>query len=290
MILYENKIERGGVPGFISTLAVADLTTGMFMAYAIVNALYARMTTGRGQRIETSLFASGLAAQYRPLLSVDSVDAPVREGFLQELAKLRETGASLEQTMELRRQYIAARGRNNYYRIYETKDALIAVACLHNRQRRGMRDALGVDDPTVDGMSYDWFSSEVRDAHHRLTDVIESAFKSRTTAEWLVALDARDVPCGPVNFPEEMFDHPHVTENSLMLTMEHDVLGTMRQPAFPVRMSDTPPVGDPAPPPALGAHAREILGETGYDGAAIDALIEGGVVFTRERLLKSEEA
>jgi formyl-CoA transferase/CoA:oxalate CoA-transferase len=80
IVLYENKLERG-VPTFISTLAVADLTTGMFMAYAIVSALYARTTSGKGQRIETSLFASGLAAQYRPLLSVEEVDRRCAKGF-----------------------------------------------------------------------------------------------------------------------------------------------------------------------------------------------------------------
>ena len=78
-------MERGGTPGYISTLAVADLTTGMFMAYAIVAALYARATSGKGQRIETSLFASGLAAQYRPLMSIEETDRPVRDGFLAEL-------------------------------------------------------------------------------------------------------------------------------------------------------------------------------------------------------------
>src|SRR5439155_24059969 len=61
MVLYENKLERG-VPTFITTLAVADLTTGMFMAFPIVSALYGPMSTRKGTLIETSLFASGLAA------------------------------------------------------------------------------------------------------------------------------------------------------------------------------------------------------------------------------------
>ncbi len=288
MISFENKIERG-TPSYIATLAVADLTTGMFMAFAVVNALYARVTTGRGQRIDTSLFASGLAAQYRPLLSIDATDKPVRDGFLAELAKAREAGTSFEGVMALRRQYIAARGRNNYYRTYETKDGLIAIACLHNGQRRALRDALGFDDATVDGMSYDWFSEEVRVAHRAVTDVIENAFRARTTEAWITALDAADVPCGPVNLTEEMFDHPHVRANHLMLELEHDVLGTMRTPACPITMSETPPV-TPSAPPSLGAHSREILREHGYDDTQIERFLDAGIVTTRDRLIEMQAA
>jgi formyl-CoA transferase len=288
MVLYEQKIEKG-VPSYIATLAVADLTSGMFMAFAIVNALYHRVATGKGQRIETSLFASGLAAQYRPLLSVEDVDRPVREGFLAELAEKRTGALSIDEAMAIRRQYIAARGRNNYYRIYETKDGLIAIACLQNRQRRGLRDTVGLDDPTVDGLSYDWFSEEVRQVHHRLVAEMEAAFKLKTTAEWVALLDAADVPCGPVHFPEEIFEHPHVAANHLMLDFEHEVLGPMRMPASPMRLSETPPV-HPTPPPALGAHSREILAEYGYDAATIDQLMSSGVVLTRASVMERDAA
>jgi crotonobetainyl-CoA:carnitine CoA-transferase CaiB-like acyl-CoA transferase len=286
MILYENKIERG-VPGYIATVAVADLTTAMFMAFAIVNALYARVTTGRGQRVESSLFASGLAAQYRPLMSIEAIDRPVREGFLAALDDLRATGdGGHEAAAQLRREYVAGRGRNNYYRIYETKDALIAIGCLQNKQRRGLRDALGVDDPTVEGATYDWFSEAVRDVHHRLTDVMETTFRSRTTAEWLVALDANDVPCGAVKWPEELYDDPHTVANGLMVDLEHEVLGTIRMPAPPVRMSETPAEATTAPP-ALGAHSAEVLRELGYDDDAVARMFGAGVVLSRERLTGS---
>src|SRR5262245_15410157 len=244
----------------------------MFMAYAIVAALYARATSGKGQRIETSLFASGLAAQYRPLLSIEETDRPVREGFLAEL-KERRTGEFRHAAAEaLRREYIAPRGRNNYYRVYETRDALIAVACLHNGQRRALRDSLGVTDPTIDGMRYDWFSEEVRSAHIALGDDMEKAFRLRTTAAWIERLDEADVPCGPVNFPEEMFDHPQVLANSFMADLDHDSLGALRMPASPVAMSDTP-MSEPVAPPVLGAHTVEVLLQCGYTPSEVDDLI-----------------
>jgi crotonobetainyl-CoA:carnitine CoA-transferase CaiB-like acyl-CoA transferase len=287
MILYENKIERG-VPQYISTIAVADLTTGMFMAFAIVNALYARAQTGRGQRIDTSLFASGLAAQYRPLLSVEEQDRPVREGFLQELERARRDGIRYEEAAALRAQYIAGRGRNNYYRVYETKDGLIAVACLNNRQRRLLRDAVGIDDPTVEGLRYDWFSEEVRRAHRNAVEPFEAAFRSRTTGDLLALLDGADVPCEAVNFPEEIYQHPHVRANGLMLELDHAVLGPLLMPACPIEMSDTPP-GASLPPPPLGAHGPEVLREAGYSDDDIARLLDAGVLHTRERHLARED-
>ncbi len=284
MILYENKIEHG-VPGYISTVAVADLSTGMFMAFGIVNALYARVATGRGQRIETSLFASGLAAQYRPLLSIEAFDRPVRDGFLGEWREKQGAGLSFGDVVRLRRDYLPARGRNNYYRIYETGDGLIAIGCLNNGQRRGLRDALGTDDRTVDGMGYDWFSEEVRVANARLTESMEAIFRGRPTAEWTATLDAHNVPCARVNFPEEMFEHPHALANGLMTELEHEVLGALRMPACPVRMSGTPAV-EPQAPPALGAQSRDILREHGYPDEEIERLLDTRVVLTRERLME----
>jgi formyl-CoA transferase len=282
IILYENKLEKG-LPTYIATLAVADLTTGMFMAFAIVNALYARVTSGEGQKIETSLFASGLAAQYRPLLSIENVDRPVREGFLQELSEKLKGGFHYDEVYKLRQEYIPARGRNNYYRVYETRDGLIAVACLNNRQRRGLRDVLGATDQTVDGMAYDWFSEDVRKAHHANVEAYEGAFRERTTAEWMQALDDADVPCARVNFPEEVWDDPHVAANGHLLALDHPVLGPLRMPAPPMRMSGTP-AGSEAPPPALGQHGAAILKELAYDDAEVARLLNEGILFTRESL------
>ncbi len=284
MIIYENKLDHG-LPTFIATTAVADLSTGMFMAFAIVAALYHRALTGQGQRIEASLFASGLAAQYRPLFSIEDLDRPVREGFLAALAQARQNGLRFADAAKIRAQYVPGRGRNNYYRVYETKDGLIAVACLNNRQRRALRDALSVEDATVEGITYDWFSEEVRRANRQARQRLEEAFRGKTTADWIGLLDPLEVACGPVNFPEELFDHPHVAANRLLVDLQHPVVGPIRMPASPLKMSATP-VGSELPPPPLGQHGPEVLRELGYDDDAVQRLLDDGVLITRERLLE----
>ncbi len=281
MVVYENKIDHG-TPSFISTFAVADISTGLFMAFAIVNALFARVQTGRGQRIETSLFASGMAVQNRPLLSVEDVDGPVRAGFLGELAERRREGITHEEMNQLRAQYIPGRGRNNYYRVYETRDALIAVACLANAQRRAMRDALGIEDSTVEGLTYDWYSDEIRKAHTTTTDTLEQKFRQKTTAEWMETLDAVDVPCAPANLPEEIFEHPHVIANNLIQSFEHAVVGPLKMPRHPASLSETPAV-EATPPPSLGQHSEEICRELGYQDGEVRRLFDAGVLWTRDR-------
>src|SRR5260370_41649053 len=102
------------------------------------------------------------------------MDAPVREGFLAELAERRKSGITYEEASNLRAEYIPGRGRNSYYRVYETRDSLIAVACLSNRQRRALRGALAIDAHAVEGMTYKWFSQEVRKSHRANSAVIQN--------------------------------------------------------------------------------------------------------------------
>jgi crotonobetainyl-CoA:carnitine CoA-transferase CaiB-like acyl-CoA transferase len=276
---YERKL-RDGLPQQISTTAIADITSAAFLAQGVVAALYTRTRTGRGQRVSTSLLQSAITIQYRPLLSIERLDAEPRAAFLQALA---EAGGELdyEHILALREALIpgrpAASTGNNYYRVYRTADGFVAVACLNNRFRRRLRDLVGVEDPAVDGDAYTWTGREDREHHDRLRPRFEAAFRSATSAEWLARLDAADVPCTPMRLTEELFDAPQIAANEMILTLEHPTLGPIRQPAGAIRMSDTPSTANIAAP-TLGQHTDAILAEAGYSAAEIAALRDQGAV------------
>jgi crotonobetainyl-CoA:carnitine CoA-transferase CaiB-like acyl-CoA transferase len=275
---YERRAERG-VPVGVTSFAPGDLSTGMFSAFAVVNALYQRERTGEGQRIDASLFASALAIQYRPLLLLEALDREQHELALSSLAAARENGASYKDTLTFRAALGLARPTTLYYRVYQTRDSLIAVACLNNRQRRGLCAVLGVDDAGVQG---DIFQPPVEvdaDEHEARVQEYEARFRERPAADWLAALDEAGVPCVPVVMNEEVFDHPHVVAAGLMLELEHPQLGTIRQPGSPLRMSGAD-TGEATPAPLLGEHSVEMLRRLGYDDERIEALVAGGAIRT----------
>ena len=136
-------------------------------------------------------------------------------------------------------------------------------------------------------MSYDWFSERVRETHRRTVHEFDVTFRSKATRDWLLLLEPAQVPCSDVNFPEQLYEDPHVQANNLMPSIEHPVLGELRMPACPITMSDTP-AGTRTPPPPLGAHGPDILRELGYDDARIEGLLNGGVLYTRERLMERD--
>ncbi len=276
MMDFERKVERG-VPVGITSFAPADLSTGMYAAFAIASALYRRALTGEGQRIELSLFAVGLAIQYRPMLQLERYDREPREHLLAAVQSAREHGRTYEEMLSFRTGLGLQRASAPYYRVYQTADSLIAVACLNNRQRRKLCDVLGIDDPAVQGDVFELSAALPAEEHEAKMRRFEAAFRERTTAEWLELLEAADVPVVPVLLTEEVFDHPQTIENDLFYTLEHPAVGPVRQPKPPVRMNPGI-VGAPRPAPMFSADAADILAWAGLSEGEIEELVQAGVV------------
>ncbi len=263
-----------GVPQQINP-AVADFATGIAVAWGVCGALYARERTGRGQKVEATLLATALAVQSGRFLQVDRVDSDSHQEFLEDLAILRAEGRPYE---EVQARYEGVRARrygNIYYRVFQTKDSVVAVGCLSEPLRKKMADALGLRDIRFEP-GYDPNSEEARIFGDDLTAKATALFREKTTDEWVALLDAAGVPCGPMKFTEELLDDEQVLANDLVVELEHSLAGPMKMVGPVLRMSDTPLEARSASP-ALGQHTDEVLVSIGYSPEDIQGLRDRGV-------------
>ena len=115
-------------------------------------------------------------------------------------------------------------------------------------------------------------------AFTELTELFDALLAGRTAAEWVEVLGPLGVPCQVVaEGPRTIMDHPQLTANAMMVELEHPTKGRMRQPNYPVRLSETPAAIN-GPAPLLGQHTDEVLAELGYRDADIAALRERRIV------------
>jgi formyl-CoA transferase len=159
-----------------------------------------------------------------------------------------------------------------YYRTYATKDDVVGVACVSPGLQRTFMDVLGLKDEgpkSGDRATLQCYYAE-------LGARCEAVMASRTAAEWKAVFDARGVPGAAVRFSPELFDDEQARANGFFHDLPHPVLGAVRVLAPPVRL-DGDGFQPGAPPPPFGSATRAILGELGFDAAAIDGLIAAKV-------------
>ena len=225
-------------------IPISDLSAGLFCAVGILSAVVARERTGRGQRIDTSLFEGALACS------------------VWETAELWATGrvpAPLGSAHRLTAPYQALR----------TRDGHVTVGANTPRLWERLCTAIGRPELAEDPR---FASNDDRMAHREaLVEELESALRERTTDEWVAALLDAGVPCGPIHDYRQVFEDEHTQAREMEVRLEHPVEGSIRALGIPVKLSDTPgSIRRPAP--LLGEHTEEVLREAGLSDAEIAAL------------------
>jgi crotonobetainyl-CoA:carnitine CoA-transferase CaiB-like acyl-CoA transferase len=229
--------QKCGVP-------IADMMTGMYAALAIVSALFERRSSGLGQYVDMAL-----------------LDAQV--------SWLANQNLNFLVSGQLPRRWGNAHPNLTPYQAFPTRDGNLILAIGNDRQFQRFCGAAGlaalVDDPRfVDNRS--------RLAHRdELVARIAAAIRGRDTAQWLEALEAVGVPCGPINALDSVFADPQVVHRRLRLDLPHLEAGTVPQVANPIRYSRTA-IEYREAPPVLGQHTDQVLG--GLLGIAPEEIAE----------------
>jgi len=234
---------RVGVP-------IADLSAGLYAAIGILVALLQREETGRGQWVQTSLLEAQIA-----MLDFQAARWLIRGEVPPQAGNNHPTSTPTG--------------------VYRTKDGHINVACSGATMWRRLCEVLGADD-LVDHPDYADEASRLRN-RDALNPLLDEYLGKRTSAEWIEALNAAGVPCGPIYTIDEVFEDPQVRHLGMAAPVEHSTLGKMNVVKNAVRLSGAPAMEYRATP-ERGQHTDEVLGEFGYSVDEIRDFRERGIV------------
>ncbi len=277
----EEKVNEHGGPVQITATTPADYGAAWTSAMAICAALFHRERTGRGQRIETSLLGAALQLQNFAVARLPVSDATFLQPSLDEVRTVRERGGTYREILDARtgvRSMIGA-AFTLYYGGYQTADGAIMLGCLTPLNRQQVRRAIELpeQDDTTDSESFNPLDPASLDIVERARENIAARFRSDTTANWIVRLDATGAPASQVNLPEDMIDDPQVQAIGAIAEIEHPLTGPEQMVGPVFSMSDSPPEAS-GPSPVFDGDTDDFLREHGLSEDEIAMLRESGAV------------
>jgi crotonobetainyl-CoA:carnitine CoA-transferase CaiB-like acyl-CoA transferase len=221
-----------GAPRY-APINICDRVVGLYVANAVLAALFHRARSGEGQQIEVPMFET--MAQF---VLADHIGG---QAFVPPQGE-----------MGYRRLLSRTRGP------YATRDGHLSVVVYTDRHWRAFTALVGCAD-LLD--RDDRFASQESRTRHAeaIGAFLAGQLATRSSAEWLALLQAIDIPACKVNGLEDLMDDPHLTAVGLFDTAEHPTEGTLTSCRFPVTFSRTP-ADVRRLAPNLGEHGAQVLG------------------------------
>ncbi len=224
--------------------AIADVSSGLYLALGILTALLEREVSGRGQWVSTSLLEAQIG-----LLDFQAA------AWLFDGKVPKQAGNNHPKTIPTG--------------LFDTKDGHINIGSGNQKRWRALTKAMGAPQ-LAEKPGFD--SPEARRANR---DAVNAAlgeiFVTKTSAEWVEILNAVGIPCGPVYTIDQAFADPQVRHIGIATSIDHPKLGRREIVGQPIHMSRTP-WEVRSVTPEVGEHTGTILTELGYDEAAIESL------------------
>jgi crotonobetainyl-CoA:carnitine CoA-transferase CaiB-like acyl-CoA transferase len=239
--------EPGGAP-VKSGSPVCDINAGLLGALGVVSAYVHRLKTGLGQLVDTSLFEAGIQQTYwQSAMYFATGEPPGPSGSAHILSAPYQAFRAQDGWLN-----IGGANQANWERVARV---LEAPEWLADERFRTNSDRMRNLAP--------------------LTALMNDKLRARPVREWIRALDAEGVPCGPINSIADMAADPQTAAREMVVELGHPRAGATRALGLPIKLSATPGrVTRPAP--LLGQHTREVLQEYGFSPAEVEDLLRSG--------------
>jgi crotonobetainyl-CoA:carnitine CoA-transferase CaiB-like acyl-CoA transferase len=248
--------ERDGGPVLVG-VPIADYISSQVSVQGVLLALAGREKTGEGQYVEVSMVASLLF------------------GFTTRMSQYLYNGKDPTRFGSAHSQVVP-------YQVFETADGFV-VAGVWGRGWESFCEALEVPELAKDER---YLTNPQRvEKRDEVTALLDPEFRKRTSDEWAERFAKHKVLFSKVNTFSDIVESEQARENEWLVEVEHPTVGKQRQIAPAVKLSDTP-AQVVTPPPLLGEHSRSVLLESGMDSAAVDELLEAGVIVENQVVAK----
>ncbi|MDM0032581.1 CoA transferase [Variovorax sp. J22P271] len=239
--------QSGAAPRY-APVTLADRAVGLQAAIALLAAVLHAQRSGRGQAVEVPMFEALSQLVMGDHLGGHSFEPPIGPtGYARLLAPHRKP--------------------------YATADGHLSVLIYNDKQWLAFFDVIGrpeLRDSPVFG------SHTARAAHiGEVYAFVAELMATRTSDQWLAALEAADIPVARLHTTQSLLDDPHLRAVGFFRQVDHPSEGRLRTPAPIGRYGETP-AALRRPAPRIGEHSVELLREAGYDAGEIAALLANG--------------
>ncbi|KIR54325.1 L-carnitine dehydratase/bile acid-inducible protein F [Cryptococcus gattii Ru294] len=243
--------EKDGKPVKVG-VAVTDVLTGHYAQSGILAALLKRQKTGKGSRVECSLFESQIA-------SLCNIGA----NYLIAGQEATRWGTSHPSIVP--------------YQVFPTKDSFIMLSAGNDSQFAILCSPAVLNKP--DWLNDDRFSKNHKRVENRdvMISLIEEVLSEKTTEEWCQKLTGKGLPFAPINNIAQTFSHPQAIAREVVEEVVHPRAGKIKLAAPAVTYDGSKPKLY-RPPPYLGQHTEEVLTELGYNSDEIKKMQVDGAI------------
>jgi crotonobetainyl-CoA:carnitine CoA-transferase CaiB-like acyl-CoA transferase len=237
---------RAADPPVLMGTALVDQHAATLGALGIIAALFGRERGGGGARVDGNLLSAALDLQIEPL-------------------NYHLNGATLYDRSE---SGISSRFHQAPYGVFRTSDGWLTMSLAD-----GATLAAAFDDARFAA----WTRDDQFDQREAVNRLVAEHMARRTVAEWETVFGAHGMWCARVRDYDEVLADPQLAANQSVLDFDTPQGGRARALAHPVRYDGKAP-GLRRPPPTVGQHTDEVLGELGYDAEAVAELRRSGAI------------